>query len=575
MKRIRRQKRVTLPKLLLRGFLIAGAVSAAFAFGLRKYIYYQIRNQSELQINDVKSELQRYINSIDANETLSDETKYDMISARLGMYTSYEIYLDQLIFSDPDQAVQVTSAYSPSGSAASALVDENDNVVADNKLGLRCVVKLGENDPYNGFYTFKPEMLNNSGADKLKNDIDELDSRIGMTGYIEFEISSIYYDKESRTFVPHEGKIKLMRAGSYRDLITNVNVEEEREINITLDDSRYEMIEKPNDNSTPRYGLVCLFGTPDDKYEKYSGDFHFDLKGDVRTVYTRDNAPPDGEGFYTMYRSCAVYIGGRQHELFFNFVIDTKDPQFTAYYRRWVTVFSLIVFAAAALLCWRKNVLNKAQYRFEDYQRELTDHLAHDIKTPLMAIGGYTENILDGKLTEDEQQRYLHSILDNVSFTDSIVNRTLLLNKLDSVKTASRQRIAAEGVLESVMRKYLPLLNEKNISYSSSGSTELNTDRENFETLIENLLSNAVKYTPDNGSVKAVLDKKSIVITNTVENTIETKDLKNPFVRGDASRSNTEGCGLGLSIADSAAEACGARLDISCANREFRAEIKL
>ena len=188
-----------------------------------------------------------------------------------------------------------------------------------------------------------------------------------------------------------------------------------------------------------------------------------------------------------------------------------------------------------------------------------------------MAIGGYTENILDGRLAKDEQQRYLNSILDNVRFTDSIVNRTLYLNRMDTAGKAANERFAAESVLEAVTRKYMPLLNEKNISYSSSGSTELNTDREKFETLIENLLSNAVKYTPDNGSVKAVLDKKSIVITNTVENTIETKDLKNPFVRGDASRSNTEGCGLGLSIAQTVIR----MLDISCANREFRAEIKL
>ena len=52
------------------------------------------------------------------------------------------------------------------------------------------------------------------------------------------------------------------------------------------------------------------------------------------------------------------------------------------------------------------------------------------------------------------------------------------------------------------------------------------------------------------------------------------KDLKKPFVRGEKSRSNLGGNGLGLSIAERAAALNGFKLNISCANTEFSAEIK-
>ena len=60
---------------------------------------------------------------------------------------------------------------------------------------------------------------------------------------------------------------------------------------------------------------------------------------------------------------------------------------------------------------------------------------------------------------------------------------------------------------------------------------------------------------------------------NSVSEKIDTKELKRPFVRGDAARSNADGNGLGLSIAERAALANGFRLTISCTDTAFRAEV--
>jgi signal transduction histidine kinase len=244
------------------------------------------------------------------------------------------------------------------------------------------------------------------------------------------------------------------------------------------------------------------------------------------------------------------------------------------FYWKYVILFSLGVLLLTALYCWRRNVSNKAKYAMEDYRRDLTNHLAHDIKTPLMAIGGYTENIMEGKLTAQEQQQYLGAILDNIAFTDSIINRTLFLNSIGSSSDTKPEKIAVKKTVEEAVKKYEPLLKEKIVSFTLEGSSVIKADRTSFEKIIENLVSNAVKYTPEGGSIKVKADRKRLIITNTVDKKLDVSELMKPFVRGEEARSNLGGSGLGLSIAERAAVLNGFRLDISCTDSEFTAGLK-
>lgn len=189
-------------------------------------------------------------------------------------------------------------------------------------------------------------------------------------------------------------------------------------------------------------------------------------------------------------------------------------------------------------------------------------------------IGGYTENIMEVELTEDEKKQYLSAILDNIKFTDSIINKTLFLNSIEGGSEINPEKINVETVIKNTIKKYEPLLKEKGIKFTIEGNTEIIADKTSFENTIENLISNAVKYTAKNGTVKAACERKKLIITNTVDEKINVKDLKKPFVRGEKSRSNLGGNGLGLSIAERAAALNGFKLNISCTNTEFSAEIR-
>ena len=183
--------------------------------------------------------------------------------------------------------------------------------------------------------------------------------------------------------------------------------------------------------------------------------------------------------------------------------------------------------------------------------------------------------IRDCGLTQEEQQRYLGAILDNVGFTDSIISRTLQLGSMEQTDPRKREQLQAEELIEAGFRKYAPLLEEKHITYSITGSSTITANRDSFEMLIENLISNAVKYTPEHGTIEAVLGKKRITMTNTVTEQIDTKTLTQPFVRGDKARSNTQGSGLGLSLAERAAESNRMKLVLSSTRTAFKAELKL
>ncbi len=204
----------------------------------------------------------------------------------------------------------------------------------------------------------------------------------------------------------------------------------------------------------------------------------------------------------------------------------------------------------------------------------MTDHLAHDIKTPLMAISGYAENILDGTLNEEEKTEYLNSIIQNVSFTDDLISNTLYLNHINDREKLKKEPIQINKMVNEILNKYTLLLDEKKIKYSVDGDSEIKADSISMQTIIENLISNAVKYTPDNGNIKIEINKKKIAVKNSVERKVSTKDLKMPFVRGDQARSNVEGHGLGLSLADNNAKLLGYTLSLFCSEKDFRAEIK-
>ncbi len=589
-RKFKKTKRTTFAKILAKSLCTGLAVSALFGVGFQSFLYHRVNSLCNQEIETELSSLQQSIANINAKY---DDTEIAMreINFRLMHYTTYDIYIEHFTPIDPqnNHAIQIVPGYTPKCHAVSFLSSQDEGIVASNRRQLSIYLFYGKNkekDVDRGYYICPADELDMPEIDKLCADYDELSSSAdGSQCFVQMTAESVYVNKKEHKFIPHKGKIEkfvYQPSGFFQSndsplYDTDEILTDTKEFDITADIPDYELIELKNGSLSntdeyPRSMLFGIWGEKEDVVNQFTSEVTSGYSNDdsLRNFEWRDNR----DGTFTYGRNISIYLGKEQHWLSLINVVDYKNKDLVRYYWLYTIGIAVIVMLISVVYAIVKSTRLKAKYAMEDYQRDLTNNLAHDIKTPLMAIGGYTENLIENDLSDEEKQRYLHSILDNVAFTDSMISRTLMLNSMDGSNKLKREKFKAEEAIEKAIEKYSVMLDEKNITFKHNGSAEVNTNHAAFETIIENLVSNAVKYTSPNGEIKASADKKRIIITNSVDKKIDTKKLKDPFVRGDEARSNADGSGLGLSIAERAALTNGIKLSLSCTDNEFKAELR-
>ena len=563
------QKRTTFLKLFLKAVLVAAVCTAVFVNVFRLIL----ENKIESDMTSCMTDSARYISAKIAQDDAKDVPIGD-ISGYMTMCTSYTVIFENFpdFTSGNPNLYQINSNFgTPDNFAMSAIVDENGNTVATSRAKCTAFFRFGEESNDNGLYVCDPQQLHIPEVQKLYDEYSEL---LGGTAensyhYVRFDVESAYVDKKTHSFIPHEADIQPVTYadGNLSEPLVETEKTDTRHVSITLnndyDDFELVTFHESKENAYPKRMLSNICGTSWESFDNNSG---------VIREYELNGWQGEFENF-SCNMNMPVYMDGKKYTLILYYKLVTDGTIAETYYRLGTAVFGAISVLLALLWAWQKNVRNRARYAFEDYQRDLTDHLAHDIKTPLMAISGYAENVLSGKLSKEEQAEYLNSILENVSFTDSLISRTLYLNHADE-KVKSKEKIQLNDIAEDILSKYTLLLHEKKISYSVSGNAEVRAEKTAIETIVENLISNAVKYTPDDGTLKISIDKKHMTFVNSVSEKIDTRELKRPFVRGDSARSNVDGNGLGLAIAERAVLASGFRLLISCTDTEFKAEVR-
>ncbi|MBR7085390.1 MAG: HAMP domain-containing histidine kinase, partial [Oscillospiraceae bacterium] len=349
---------------------------------------------------------------------------------------------------------------------------------------------------------------------------------------------------------------------------------DEKEFHSDVEKSDYEFFEfsRLNSKEYPVATLCNVHGTQETIYNELLTQVlewcpSFKNQGVERGMF----ALSDTRRIY--YSMMPVQINGKTQKLLTAFQIEFWNDQIKQAFYKILLIFFLACEVLAFLISLHKNKINKLAYQYEDYQRALTNNLAHDLKTPLMAIQGYAENLLTFYKMENQPKEYLESILDNISYTDSLINQTLKLNKMQEIKSLKKSSCNLNQLTEQAFKKYALLLEQRNIQVSTDGKAEISANLETLSSAIENLISNAVKYTTLGGEIKINISNKAFQIVNTVSSRTDTTELLLPFTKGDKSRTGKSGSGLGLSIANQALLANGFKLEISCTETEFTAKI--
>ena len=198
----------------------------------------------------------------------------------------------------------------------------------------------------------------------------------------------------------------------------------------------------------------------------------------------------------------------------------------------------------------------------ENASRELVSNISHDLKTPLTAIRGYVEGILDGVASSPQKVRdYLTTIYNKTNDMTKLIDELLYYSRVSGNEFSYNfeKTNVKEFFDDYVKDLYLELDTIKiNFSYSANvdADTMIDIDREQIKRALNNIVANAVKYMDKEDPeihfrVKENMDAINIRISDNGRG-IDEKDLPHifeRFYRSDASR-NTKlgGSGIGLSI---------------------------
>jgi signal transduction histidine kinase len=215
----------------------------------------------------------------------------------------------------------------------------------------------------------------------------------------------------------------------------------------------------------------------------------------------------------------------------------------------------------------REKVRAEAAEQKERVKMELVAALAHDIKSPLGIIMGYTERLTD-QLSADRANAdkidALDRIQENAQRIVNLVTGFLEASKAEAGKLEIERRpVAVNPLLEQVARQLEPDIRKKSLALElklDDRLPDLTGDCAQLERVFWNLLGNAIKFTPAGGKVTVISARQDGVVAVSIRDTgigIQPEELPLLFTqfRRLNSAAKIDGTGLGLFIVKTIVEA--------------------
>ncbi|EIA4160646.1 PAS domain-containing protein [Listeria monocytogenes] len=211
----------------------------------------------------------------------------------------------------------------------------------------------------------------------------------------------------------------------------------------------------------------------------------------------------------------------------------------------------------------------------ENVRSEFVTNVSHELKTPVTALKGFAETLLDGAMYDEVLlKKFLTIIKEESDRLHRLIMDILALSRIEQNPVAENvELVDVDEVIEQSARTIFEMATEKNIRVTipekTSASVMIETDRDKLQQIIINLLSNAINYTPVDGKVEVkLIEQEAEVIIEVTDNGIgiPAKDIDRVFerfYRVDKARSrHSGGTGLGLSIVKHLVENCGGRIEV-------------
>lgn len=219
----------------------------------------------------------------------------------------------------------------------------------------------------------------------------------------------------------------------------------------------------------------------------------------------------------------------------------------------------------------------------ERFKTELITNVSHDIKTPLTSIINYVDLIKKEDVQDEKVQEYI-DVLDRQSARlKKLIEDLMEASKASTGNlTVNLEECDIEVLLTQVIGEFEERLqkNQLEVVVDKPGHpVKMMTDGRHMWRVLDNLLNNACKYSLPGSRVYVSLQQnanEAVIIFKNISKTalnIPSEELMERFVRGDSSR-NTEGSGLGLSIAQSLTELMHGRMKLEIDGDLFKVTLR-
>jgi two-component system phosphate regulon sensor histidine kinase PhoR len=212
--------------------------------------------------------------------------------------------------------------------------------------------------------------------------------------------------------------------------------------------------------------------------------------------------------------------------------------------------------------------------KLERMRRDFVANVSHEFKTPLTAIQGFAETLLEGALDDPQNsRRFLEIIRDHSVRLSRVTSDLLKLSMIEAGKMDLEKRpLAVSDLMQACVETVRLKAERKGLTITAECTTDLPSlvaDASRLREALLNLLDNALQYTPAGGRIAVkVAAMEGLVVFSVADNGIgipqaEQRKIFERFYRVDDARSReVGGTGLGLSITRHLVEAHGGRVEV-------------
>ena len=241
-----------------------------------------------------------------------------------------------------------------------------------------------------------------------------------------------------------------------------------------------------------------------------------------------------------------------------------------ATYHPWLSAIRDLktIYFLGTLLCIASvYIVSRNILKTYDKQKELDDtrnafvaSMAHDLKTPLAVIKGYSENLMEND-DKKKKEDFLNKIINQTDEINGMVSDMLDISKMDSEGfEMERKEIIINEILDSIIRQYKEAAENGQLVFSVNEveKFELIGDRRYLEKMLSCIIDNAVSYAKENTAIKIDINKNTLSVFNQCD-PLSKEKIKHIFELSSGSNGHH---GFGLYFAKKVAEAHKLKLSV-------------